>query len=110
MNKQELLDFFNYLDRRGFLREDLQCNPEHHVEVYLRDFCKDDKPNMTDEQKASQIAESKYPYDVNSDNCEHYDCYFSAMEMAKWKDKQFEIYTSCDWAKKKNQQDMEESL
>ena len=35
---KELLDFFKYLDRRGFLREDLQCDPEHHVMVYLRDF------------------------------------------------------------------------
>ena len=44
---KELLDFFKYLDRRGFLREDLQCNPEHHVIVYLRDFYNGDKPTET---------------------------------------------------------------
>jgi len=39
MSKQDLLDFFRYLERRGFLREDLQCDPEHQIETYLNDFC-----------------------------------------------------------------------
>ena len=47
MSKQDLLDFFRYLERRGFLREDLQCDPEHQVETYLRDFCNGDKPTET---------------------------------------------------------------
>ena len=55
MNKQELLDFFRYLERRGFLREDLQCNPEHHVMVYLRDFY--NKPTETQGLDPDEIFE-----------------------------------------------------
>ena len=52
---KELLDFFKYLDRRGFLREDLQCNPEHHIEAYLRDFYKEDKEEAWHLQEKEDI-------------------------------------------------------
>ena len=49
---------------------------------------------MTNEEKVDQIIEGLSLYDINSDNCEHHDCYthcyLSAMEMAEWKDAQFE--------------------
>lgn len=47
MTVKELLDFFNYLERRGFLRDDLQCDPEHQIETYLNDFCNSDKSAET---------------------------------------------------------------
>ena len=60
---------------------------------------------MTNEEKATEIAESKYVYDVNKDNCEFYDCYISGIEMAEWKEKEFAqekqnlIDKACEWLK-----------
>lgn len=36
--KALLVDFMKYLDRRGFMVEDLQCDIEHQVETYLEQF------------------------------------------------------------------------
>ena len=36
--KQTLMRFFKYLDKRGFLDKDLQCDTEHQVETFLSQF------------------------------------------------------------------------
>jgi hypothetical protein len=36
--KALLVDFMKYLNRRGFMAEDLQCDIEHQVETYLKQF------------------------------------------------------------------------
>lgn len=38
--KRKLLlwKFFNWLNRRGFLNPDLQCDPEHQIETFLNQY------------------------------------------------------------------------
>ena len=58
---------------------------------------------MTNAEKAREIAELLYPYNVNEDNCEHYVCYEATIQMAEWKDEQFAkekqklINEACEW-------------
>ena len=33
-----LMRYTKWLDRRGFFREDLQCDFEHQIETFLKDF------------------------------------------------------------------------
>ena len=58
MSKQELLNFFNYLERRGFLREDLQCDPGHQVESYIA--MRKDKENHSVEANEKVELEPEY--------------------------------------------------
>lgn len=84
MTVKELLEFYRYLDKRGFLREDLQCDPEHQVETYLRDFCKDNKP--TGEQYVDLGLPSGTLWatrNVGADSPEEYGDYFTWGEAMK---------------------------
>lgn len=37
-NVELLMRYTKWLDRRGFFREDLQCDFEHQIETFLNDF------------------------------------------------------------------------
>jgi len=51
---QELMLFFNYLDRRGFFRDDLCCDIEHQVRTYVEQFKhRDEKQKLKQEHSAS---------------------------------------------------------
>ena len=39
--KQTLMQFFKYLDKRGFLDPMLQCDPEHQIDTFLEQFNND---------------------------------------------------------------------
>lgn len=36
--KQTLIEFFQYLRKRGFLDPMLQCDPEHQIDTFLEQF------------------------------------------------------------------------
>lgn len=36
--KATLMRYTRWLDRRGFFREDLQCDFEHQIDTFLEDF------------------------------------------------------------------------
>lgn len=50
---------------------------------------------MTNEEKAQEISEKYKTYNVD---CSSLDCYLSALEMAKWKERQM-IVKACEWLK-----------
>lgn len=39
--KPTLMQFFKYLDKRGFLDPELQCDPEHQIDTFLEQFNND---------------------------------------------------------------------
>lgn len=52
------MDFFRWLDKRGFFREDLQCDPEHQVESYIA--MRKDKENHFVEANEKVELEPEY--------------------------------------------------
>lgn len=49
--KQTLMQFFHYLDKRGFLDPMLQCDPEHQIDTFLEQFNNQESVNMTNKEK-----------------------------------------------------------
>ncbi|MBQ3945694.1 MAG: hypothetical protein II684_05205 [Treponema sp.] len=84
----ELLAYTKWLDKRGFFKEDLQCDFLHQIETFLE--MKGGENGNEEKARELAIISSKY---IDDDGKEMYNvCVEAALqEMAQWKDQQFSI-------------------